>query len=676
MAKVIFKQWIYTGAGKSLSAMAMLNYIATRDGVNLDGVNMANILTKNDVKEFEDKDFALELYDEFKKSQTNPEDYLQYISKRPGVKIDELMDNGLFGKMLDMKKLDNIVDLSQAKNHVKNLADNNVTIFNSVISLKESDAQEKGLDTKKGWVNYVESNILNVTKKVGISPSTMEWCGALHLEPGHPHVHLQYWDTAQTIARNCDVSAEIKNDIRKSLTKNLYGNDLKAILSQKDLIKFDLQNKVLTADNSILKNTKNILCGLSTEEIYKLAQKEVAPKGKLVNSKFSETKTDEIICTIAKIDIMIKEQYPKGQLSYAFVPLEIKKELEQVSELIVKSNSDTAKAYKEYIRVIKSQAEIYGGSYNINKFVKIQTNKFLQKVSNNILSIIKEMRLRENDIIVEPIEDGEPPNFDESFQSLLDSCPEDINESFEGSNLDLDYSVLDESFDESKKSYEVYPNENNQFAQYTLGKHYLNKENGEYNVQKAFYFLEKSAKQGNQFAQYTLGKHYLNKENVDCNMQKGFYYMSLSANQNNSYANLRLGKEFMYGEYIQQDVKKGTQLLMNVKPEQKAMASYYIGIAYLYGKGDIKRNRSYGKTMLIESSNLGNIYAKNALNNDKKYTNFLVRKLLQSLLDLTSNVTHNLKSNNNKDLKNLTKAQKAQYIKKRQEQATLEWGDD
>lgn len=83
--------------------------------------------------------------------------------------------------------------------------------------------------------------------------------------------------------------------------------------------------------------------------------------------------------------------------------------------------------------------------------------------------------------------------------------------------------------------------QDNQYAQYYLGKMYLAGELIPQNKKKAIEYLTASAVQNNEYAQYALGKFFLS-DSENLNTDKGIYWLTKSADQDNQYAQYYLGK--------------------------------------------------------------------------------------------------------------------------------------
>ncbi|MBT7830536.1 MAG: sel1 repeat family protein, partial [Candidatus Marinimicrobia bacterium] len=78
-------------------------------------------------------------------------------------------------------------------------------------------------------------------------------------------------------------------------------------------------------------------------------------------------------------------------------------------------------------------------------------------------------------------------------------------------------------------------------AQLSWGvKYYYGTEGAEQDLEKALYWMEKSALQGNHTAQYYVGSSYLKGHGVTEDKKKGVKWLEKSANQGNSHAQLTL----------------------------------------------------------------------------------------------------------------------------------------
>lgn len=361
ISKVIFKQWMYKPNLKSTAKAVggMLKYIATREGVALD-------------------------YIEFENESKN-----SYISTIKGDKIYR-KQHGLFGKLHGMQSTSNIDDLSITRGYVENLADKKTTIYNAVISLKEEDAIEKDIIDKKDWSDLVQDHIYNIGKDMGIEPRNLEWVAAVHIEKGHPHVHIMYWDADQKMCKNF-FDAQISNKIRKDITKEIYNEEIKEIQKEKDEKRKSIIDRIYKSEDSFLKNPMNVFANLSVNEIKELCAKKQNPY-KIFNRYISDDNAKEILLDMIGIKENIEKTYQKGAIKYQYLPNELKKQVDCLTDKIIRQNPQIAREYSEYLRIVKEQASFFGGSYNINSYVKQAKFSIQKEVGNKILSCIKEIK--------------------------------------------------------------------------------------------------------------------------------------------------------------------------------------------------------------------------------------------------------------------------------------------
>lgn len=149
-------------------------------------------------------------------------------------------------------------------------------------------------------------------------------------------------------------------------------------------------------------------------------------------------------------------------------------------------------------------------------------------------------------------------------------------------------------------------NQGNEYAQYFLGKIYMNGEDIDQDFEKAVHWFNKSAEKGNQYAQYRLGIIHLNGLGVKQDTVKAIEELKKSANQNNRHAQYMLGKIYMEGIGVEQNLKEAASWYEKAGNQDHSYAQYYLGKMYLLS-GDMK---SAG-VWLSRSIKNGNILSAN-----------------------------------------------------------------
>lgn len=183
------------------------------------------------------------------------------------------------------------------------------------------------------------------------------------------------------------------------------------------------------------------------------------------------------------------------------------------------------------------------------------------------------------------------------------------NDEFSGYNIEkaIEYYMLAANAESDIQS----------FAQYALGRLYLNNENIQ-NIDKAVQYLKASAALKNQFAQYTLGKLYLQGADISKDINEAIKYFTLAAEQKNQYAQYALGKIYLEDEKVK-DIEKAIEFLKASAEQNNPFAQYALGKIYFLGIDlpvDINEAIKYF-TLSAEQKNqyaqyaLGRIYLEN-----------------------------------------------------------------
>ena len=166
-----------------------MNYIATRDGVELLGENVDSI-------------------------------YMRYIATRP--RAEKHGEHGLFGA-------EDAVDLEKTLGELKAHEGNVWTI---IYSLRREDAARLGYDNAASWRALLRSKQADFAEAMQIPPSQLHWYAAFHDEGDHPHIHMMLWsdDPKYGFLRKDKLL-----HLQSILTNMIYADELKAVYVQKDI---------------------------------------------------------------------------------------------------------------------------------------------------------------------------------------------------------------------------------------------------------------------------------------------------------------------------------------------------------------------------------------------------------------------------------------------------------
>ena len=154
---------------------------------------------------------------------------------------------------------------------------------------------------------------------------------------------------------------------------------------------------------------------------------------------------------------------------------------------------------------------------------------------------------------------------------------------------DIDDSVMadtDPSAEEADQEYA--PSKENDsptmWGKYHLAKELLDRENENYDPNKAVELLIDCANMGCGVAKYWLGKMFLRGEDVPKNIDYALRWLEESAVERNPFAEYLLGKTFLKGIDVEQDLPCAEDLLRRSMEQGSKYAAYTLGKALLDGK--------------------------------------------------------------------------------------------
>ncbi len=182
-----------------------------------------------------------------------------------------------------------------------------------------------------------------------------------------------------------------------------------------------------------------------------------------------------------------------------------------------------------------------------------------------------------------------------------------------GLGTEINITKAIECFEEAAKS-------NNKFAEYTLGKLYVQGVEGELekDIPKGINYLTRAAEKGNEFAEYTLGKLYVQgiEGELEKDIPKGIDYLIRAAEKGNEFAVYTLGKlnvQGVEGE-LEKDIPKGLDYLIRAAEKGNEFTEYTLGKLYVQGiEGDLERDIPKGLEYLEKAAGKGNEFAEYTL---------------------------------------------------------------
>lgn len=297
MSKVILKMRFKSCSPNVKSSISKnsshVEYIATRAGVD-------KTITE------------IDLENELEGLKSENREYAKYISERP-------KSHGLFGA----KGIENYKKVQKELDNKTN-----GFVWRGIISLREEDAVKLGYTDKEKWQDMLRKKMPDIAKEMNIPLSNLRWVAAIHMEKGHPHAHFMMWEKESQITLGQVPEKKLKI-IRKRLTDEIFEDERLQYLTEKNLSRDFLKD--LTEENisGMVKDLK----------VLGINQIGVPPRLYDDDEKIIKEKLIELSNNMPK----------KGRIAYKYMPEEIKKQVGEIADILLKQPEFRASLEKNLI---------------------------------------------------------------------------------------------------------------------------------------------------------------------------------------------------------------------------------------------------------------------------------------------------------------------------------------
>lgn len=311
------------------------------------------------------------------KSYTNYLAYSEYAIKNKNTK------HGLFGKINVFPNIENMESVEKINQYIINLANKKVPIYRCILSLDEYDAIRLGYDSQDKWKELFESKLVSFAKKLNIKYEDLQYCGAVHLEEGHPHLQLMLW-SKQEEKMNYFVKYKQVNKMRDEFTNAVFKDDLLELYKEKDFAKKNIK------ENSFISKLQN---GISDKRLLKeiLQYEKDYSNKKIMKRTIKEKDIRNIASDLVKIKQLLKQT--QGSIKYQYLKIypNIIKEIDNLSNKIINSSLDMQEQIEKYILARqKIVAFKYSNELKIEKAQNLEKKKaedeILKLIGNQILN--------------------------------------------------------------------------------------------------------------------------------------------------------------------------------------------------------------------------------------------------------------------------------------------------
>ena len=166
----------------------------------------------------------------------------------------------------------------------------------------------------------------------------------------------------------------------------------------------------------------------------------------------------------------------------------------------------------------------------------------------------------------------------------------------------------------------------NSNAKRFLALEYISGEHLEQDFEKGIALLTECADSGDVIACYRLGKIYLQGEIMPQNLDKAEKYLLLATDT--EYAQYALAKLYLQEEKY--DIQKAVNYFENCA-DKNHWASYQLGRIYLFGAAGLTKDKEKAIEWFTKSTNDGNEYAQDLLENMERYENAVLANTIFGL---------------------------------------------
>lgn len=585
MARLIVK-WRYIKPGAPKQGEHYVDYIATREGVEIEGEKwkdepatkeqekLVNRLIDDcpDCKDsFEYQDYlsaktkytATTFIDKAIEENVDrigkKENYIGYIAMRP--RVEKSGSHGLFSYSDEPIKLSKVA---------KEVGNHDGVVWTTIISLRREDAEKLGYDNLSAWKTLLRAKSQDLANAMGIPITDMKWYAAFHNESGHPHVHLVSYSTG----KEPYMTRQGLENLKAAYAHEIFKNDLYEIYEKQTEYRDELRTE-------------------SKEKIAEIIRR--------INGKKYDNETIELMLkTLAE-----KLQKHKGKKVYGYLPKDVKNLVNGVIDELMR-DSDLQKLYELWYEQRENVLKTYRDkmparlSLSANEEFKSVRNAVIAEAMNLSFSeilMVEETTAEPTDKEIEKSEKKPRKDYKTAWQ-FYDWAKACMDKN--GENYNPEFAV---------KLFTEAANGGITVAKYKLGKMLLNGDGAEKNIPKAVEWLKQAAVEENEFAEYALGRLYLQGEEVEKDTVAAEDYLLKSASRGNKYAAYLLGKEYLSGDNFGKDVLKAVEYLKLAAEKGFDFAEYELGKIYLFGN-DIPKDTETALAYLKSAAANGNEYAQ------------------------------------------------------------------
>ena len=300
-----------------------------------------------------------------------------------------------------------------------------------------------------------------------------------------------------------------------------------------------------------------------------------------------------------------------GKKVYGYLPKEIREIVDKIFSEMAKTPQIKA-MYEKWCDLERAKYKTY--TQKEKDIPTLEQNKVFQPVRNMIIRTVMQMKFPTHEIAVEMPE----PDLDISLpiEEVINETVDNSVENYPRSKLYIKWSESykeahkliynkESTLDDYKKAENLLLSEsNNVLALFELGKLYSTEKMGVKDDEKSFEFYEKAL--------------------------QGFIQIESKVKKIKPYLQYQIGMMYFKGLGTSVDNQKAVEYFEK-SADKNMWASYQLGRLYFFGADGLERNKEKAMEFLNLSTEQGNEYAQNILDNQEKFENEMLANTIFSL---------------------------------------------
>ena len=589
MSRIIFISPYLKGGKDAAKLSHRTRYIATREGVELlrsDNADLAptdkqESFINRALRQFPEAKELLEcedyraapsrktasalieqLWEQFVMTLEGRENFLDYVSHRPGVKSDG--DHGLWDANGKVENLSAVV--REVANHRGN-------VWTPVVTIRRADAERLGYTDAENWRSMVNASINEIAEAYKIAPNHLRWYAALHEKDVNYHIHMVIYSTDPNEGF---LTKEGIRKVKSVFARHIFEQDLICVYKRQTEYRNTLQEEAEARMRTLIERMG----------------------GETIRSDRLEMLTDELAERLRDV---------KGKKVYGYLPPATKRIVDAIVDEISRDER-VAEAYSLWQEMRDEVCRTYSSALPERK--PLSQQKEFKPVRNMVIREALTLSERPASFDDERMDD-EPEDAEEQYVDVPPVLPKasSVYEKAERYRR-AKRTLYDAAADVDEKRNAVAALEKLWDEGYAVAAHQLGKccRDGvgvERNADAAEAWFRRAAARELDCSEYALGKLLLEQGRT----AEGIGWLAKAAEQENQYAQYRLGKVYLTGEQTAKDVDTALSYLGRAAGHGNQYAQYTLGKLYLMGR-DVPRDMERAVKYLTQSAAQGNTYAQ------------------------------------------------------------------